>query len=339
MIFVEGPLGRVHAVMVFPRFGDHHHHRVGQGTTAQSQKLQTVVKFGRIAAVLQNNRKNLGQVVAKQLGGQHGLPGVHPVLVAAQGINFAVVDDVTVRVGALPAGKGVGAETRVDQTDRRLHARVGQVGVEAGDLARGQHAFVDQGLTRQAGHIEKFPARHVAVADRVGDLAPDDVQLALKGHVVRQIGAAADKNLADERLTRSGRLAQLAIVGWHIAPAQDGLALGPHDRLKALFARPALLGVRRQKDHTHPILARPGQLHVGAHRPQKTVRYLHQYPGPVAGVFLTPARSAMVEVLEDGQGLLDELVGCVALDVDNKADTAGVVLKRRVVQALLGGHG
>ena len=40
--------------------------------------------------------------------------GAHPVAVAAQGVDLAVVGDVAVRVGAVPGGEGVGAEAAVD---------------------------------------------------------------------------------------------------------------------------------------------------------------------------------------------------------------------------------
>ena len=45
------------------------------------------------------------QGVAEQVRLKHGLAGVHPVDVAPQGVDFAVVGDVAVGVGALPAGE------------------------------------------------------------------------------------------------------------------------------------------------------------------------------------------------------------------------------------------
>ena len=70
---------------------------------------------------------SLLDVLAEERRGELRLAGVHPVDVAAQGVDLAVVGDVAVRVGAVPAREGVGAETRVDQRQRAFHARVGQV--------------------------------------------------------------------------------------------------------------------------------------------------------------------------------------------------------------------
>ena len=46
-------------------------------------------------------------------------PGEHPVGVAPDGVDLAVVDDVAVGVGPLPAGVGVGGEAGVDDGDGR----------------------------------------------------------------------------------------------------------------------------------------------------------------------------------------------------------------------------
>jgi len=66
------------------------------------------------------------------------------------------------------------------------------------------------------------------------------------------------------------------------------------------------------------------------------VGQLEEQASAVAGVWLRAARAAMTEVEQDGQGLADDLVGLLALDVDYEAYAAGVVLKTGVVKALLG---
>ena len=92
VVCVKSPLPIVHALMVFPRLGDHHHHRVGQGASAQRQKFQAVVEFGGVTAVFLNDRKQFRQVGAKQLRSQHRLTRMHPVFVSAQGVDLTVVD-------------------------------------------------------------------------------------------------------------------------------------------------------------------------------------------------------------------------------------------------------
>ena len=65
------------------------------------------------------------------------------------------------------------------------------------------------------------------------------------------------------------------------------------------------------------------------------MRHLDQHAGAVAGVGLAAAGAAMIEVAQHLQPCCEDRVGLAALDVDDEADAAGVVLERRVVEALL----
>ena len=49
---------------------------------------------------------------------------MHPVAVAAHSVDLAIVDHIPVRVRPLPTGKGIGAETRMHQRNRRLETLV-----------------------------------------------------------------------------------------------------------------------------------------------------------------------------------------------------------------------
>jgi hypothetical protein len=69
------------------------------------------------------------------------------------------------------------------------------------------------------------------------------------------------------------------------------------------------------------------------------VRHLQQHAGAVAGVRFGAARAAVVEVRQNLQALLKNLVRFAALGIHDKADAAGIVLIRRVVQPLLFGSG
>ena len=71
---------------------------------------------------------------------------------------------------------------------------------------------------------------------------------------------------------------------------------------------------------------------------QEAVRDLEQEAGAVARVDLTALSAAVVEVAERAQAQLDDGVTGPALDVDDEADAARVVLEGGVVQPLLGGR-
>ena len=96
--------------------------------------------------------------------------------------------------------------------------------------------------------------------------------------------------------------------------------------------------MRRQKDHADAVAARPGQVdfHFAAGLLQKRVGYLHQNARAVSGVRLGTARTAVLEVAQHLERLLDDGVRFFALDVDDKADAARIMLEARIVKPLLG---
>ena len=68
---------------------------------------------------------------------------------------------------------------------------------------------------------------------------------------------------------------------------------------------------------------------------EKCVRDLHQNARAVAGVGFAAARAAMVQIYQHRQRLLHEGMRALPLDIDDKADAAGVMLIPRVVETLL----
>ena len=87
----------------------------------------------------------------------------------------------------------------------------------------------------------------------------------------------------------------------------------------------------------HAVLAGGGQVDAepcGRPPAKKRVRHLQEDAGAVAGVLLAAAGAAVLEVQQDLDRLLDDLVRLAALEVDDEADAAGVVLVARIVEAL-----
>jgi hypothetical protein len=65
------------------------------------------------------------------------------------------------------------------------------------------------------------------------------------------------------------------------------------------------------------------------------VRYLKQNPGAVSRARVTALRPSVTEVFKDLEPLLNNGMGLLARDVDDKTDPTGVFLLFRVVEALL----
>ncbi len=142
--------------------------------------------------------------------------------------------------------------------------------------------------------------------------------------------------MAHERLGGLGGFAQIHIVGRHLAPTETLLALLGDDALDHFFKLLALFALVDGKNHAYAIVTGVGQLkpEAGAGVLQKSMGNLHQDPGSVAGVLLATAGAAMVEVLQYRQRLIDDLMGLLALDVDDEPDAASIMLEARIVKPL-----
>ena len=71
-----------------------------------------------------------------------------------------------------------------------------------------------------------------------------------------------------------------------------------------------------------------------APRDEKLVRNLNQDARAVAGIVFASACAAMVEIVERGQAVADDLVRFPAFQVDDEAHPAAIVFVSRVVQPL-----
>ena len=176
-------------------------------------------------------------VVAERRRLEQRLARVHPVDVAAQRVDLAVVRDVAVRVRAVPARERVGGEARVHQRDARSPS--------AGSAGRGN--------TGRAARWSACPCRRACLCDRlttyqysappmrrgadlvVGALA-DHVELALERRARRRSSGLRPMNTW--RMNGSQDLAVSPSIELSVgtrAPAEHLLAFGLHDLLEALL--------------------------------------------------------------------------------------------------------
>ena len=186
---VERPQVVGQVVALLPRLGDHHHQRVREAAAGEHEQLEHVVERRRVRAAGPDDRQHLLEVVAEQLGAQLRLARAHPVDVAAQRVDLAVVGDHPVRVRELPARERVGREARVDERQRGLGPLVLQVGVVAQQLRRGEHALVDDRAARERGDDEVRPG------GQLGHPA-DHVELALERVLVVRRGRRTPRRRA-----------------------------------------------------------------------------------------------------------------------------------------------
>ena len=235
VVFIERLALGVHHLVAAPCLGNHHQHRVRQLAPGHVQKLEHVVEDSRVRAVLDHDRQNLLQIVAEQRRGAQRFARAHPVDVAAQRVDLAVVGDETERVRQRPRREGIGREPRMHQRQRRVEQRVAQVGKHLLDLVGREHALVHEGARRQARQIKQAALGEVRVRDRVLDALADDVELELEQRRVLHAAAAANENLPEHRLTGARAGTERGIVHRHVAPAEHDLAFLAHDGFEKFF--------------------------------------------------------------------------------------------------------
>ncbi len=253
-----------------------------------------------------------------------------------------------------PVGEGIGTKTGMDHRQRGFDGRVEKLRIKRSDLARIEHAFVDDRLVGQAWHIKHAALGERRCLDGIFDALTDHVQLALEGELsclrfarasfFRMRNASrrtADENLADDRLDRPGRGAERGVIGRHCAPTEQRASFLTDDLREQLLAVSLVVQIGRQEYHPYAISAvgRQADVELVALVGEKAVRSLEQDAGPVAGILLAPAGAPMFEVEEDLDRLLDEVVRFAALQIDNETDAAGIMLVLRIVQSLLGWRG
>jgi len=222
----------------------------------------------------------------------------------------------------------------VDEREGGVHRLVGEVEEVFADLFGHEHALVDDGAAGEGTGVVEVVLS--GAADLVVGLLAQDEELALEVLVGGAVGRAAEEGLADDGLAGDGGLAEGGVVDGDGAPAEDGEAEGLGEVGEGRLGRGADLGVRGDVEHAHAVVA--GLREVGrAVLGEEPVGELEQDARAVTGVGLAAAGAAVIQVHQDGEGLLDDIVRTLALHLANEADAAGVVLKLGVVKTLFFG--
>ena len=252
VVLVESLLRITHGLMVLPGFRDHHHDGMRQGAAAVVEQFEGVVEDGRIAGAGSGHGKQLGHVVAEEVRFEEGLAGIHPVDVAAQRVDFAVVAQKAKGMGQVPGRKGVGAVALVDQRQGADHVRVAQVGKIGLDLIGEEHALVNQGAAGQAGDVKEGRLAQTRLAHEPFHDFADDEQFALEMVRVGDARSAADEKLLNRRFPLPRQQAQGRAVDRHAPPSQELLTLLLDDLFKSVHVQPPLIVVAR---HEHQAAA------------------------------------------------------------------------------------
>ena len=261
VILVERAALGAHLLVVLPRLGNHHEHGVRQRPSAHVEELEHVVEGRRVRAPFADDGQDARELLAEQVRLEQALARAHPVDVAGQRVDLAVVRDVAVRVGERPGRKRVGAEPLVHHRERALERGIAEVREHRRDLRGREHALVDQRRRREADDVEEVAFGCADDVDGLLEALADDVERALESgraaaaFRAERRGHFADEQLFEDRLDFTRPHSESGVVGRHASPAEERLALLGDDARDKRLHRGALVGVARQEDQAGAVVA------------------------------------------------------------------------------------
>ena len=127
MIFIEGASRRIHQIIARPCLWNQRHHDMRQWLPGGEQQFDGVIQTCGVGTADADQRVQFRKVVSEQIGGQAGFSRPHPVPVAIDGIDFAVMGDVAVWMGKRPGRERIGREALMHQRNRRGEIGIGQI--------------------------------------------------------------------------------------------------------------------------------------------------------------------------------------------------------------------
>ena len=160
-----------------------------------------------------------------------------------------------------------------------------------------------------------------------------DVELSFQRVGIDNARAGADEYLAHHGLDVLGRLGQPRVIHRNVAPAEQDLAFVANGAFDHRLAGTAAGVAARQEYHADTVLSRRGQGDLLSRHflAEERIRNLDQNAGTVAQQGIVARCSAMFEIFQNQQPLLDDGVAFLVLDMGNKTDATGVMFIGRVV--------
>ena len=188
---------------------------------AHGEEFERVVETRGVGLSFVGNRPQLFDVIAKVRRGHRSLPGRHPVVIAAQRVDLAVMRDHAVRVRQRPGRERVGREPLMHQCKRALEVRIVQVRIIGAELVGKEHALVDHSAARDRHRVVARSLPLAAGIKLLRDRLAQDVKPPFELGFRPDPGAACEKHLLVDRLGRFDQFTESGVVGRNVAPAEQ----------------------------------------------------------------------------------------------------------------------
>ncbi len=322
---------RVHRAVVVgdvafggPRLGHEDQLRGRRVAPGAAQRLEHRVERGGVRCARGDNRLDVFRMLAEREARHLDLVALHPVLVAADRVDLAIVGEAAERLCQPPLREGVGRITLVENRDAAFEQLVREVGEEVGKALGKEQPLVDDRARRQAADV------------KVGDLcrdhlfldpAADEIKLLFELSDRLLVGQGArDHDLLDLGARALRLVADHRHVDRHLPPAIDGETrvddLGLDDRA-ALLLR-AKVGAR-QEDHADRKAVRAYPV------PRRRDRIVEEAHGqvdmdarPIPGLAVGIDRAAVPDCAQRLDRRLDDAARRLAVGRRDHADAAGI---------------
>src|SRR3990167_280803 len=179
---------------------------------------------------------------------------LHPVAIAFQRIDLAIMREHAEGLREPPFREGIGRIALMENGDRGGETIVAQIMVKPVDLLGEEHALVND---RPRGQRRDIKIRQIGVSDALLDAPPDKIERALK-LIFRAAFQIAKKYLLDFRADKVRAHAEPAGVDRHLPPAIDIEAFADDFRFNngaALILR-AEIGAREENHPGAKVVSR-----------------------------------------------------------------------------------
>ena len=216
-----------------------------------------------------------------------------------------------------PCWEGVGREAGVNQSQTACEIIIGQVRIILAQLEAAQHTLIYDVRIRQRTNIE------IRIADTFLNTFTDKIEGALKDrHLI--ICNTCDKHLFDSWFVTQSSLTQTIRVSWHIAEMHQLQSLAfnflNHDRENILL----FLLILRQEDETRTIFT--FFWHWDTLKKNKLMWNLEHDTGTITRLVIGTLCTTMTHVLEYLQGVINQLMTLVTVDIHHHTYATRIVL-------------
>ncbi len=256
---------------------------------------------------------------------------LHPVAIALERVDLAVVGEHAEGLGQLPFGEGVRGIALVEDREGGDETLVLQIRIELVDGLGQEHALVNDVARRQRTDIQLGHRLQTGAL-----LDPATHQIKRTFELIRApVRRVLEQDLLNRRTGCGGLGAQTGRIDRHLTPAeqaQPGAQDFCLDNGAALFLGPEISP--RQEDHAHANGVIAGLVPGARHRRlEEVLSDAQTQTGAVAGLAIRIHRAPVPDRLEGFQTQLDGFPARLALDVGDQADAARRALAFKLIGA------